>query len=81
MSKEFKTKTCPNCNKSNIPHYGEKCFRCGFIFEEFQQTEESYMSELYEDLYPHDYGFGEEPVYLSDGVWLYPDGSMRDDRK
>lgn len=34
------------------------------------------MADVYQSLD----GNGQQPVYLSDGVWLYPDGSVRHDR-
>jgi len=33
------------------------------------------MKELYSSI-THEDG---EPTYLSDGVWLYPDGTMKED--
>lgn len=35
------------------------------------------MTDVYDDFATED----GEPTYLSDGVWLYPDGSMKDDKK
>ncbi len=35
------------------------------------------MIDLYDNLKNDDSG---EAVYLSDGVWLYPDGRTRDDK-
>ncbi|WP_027939958.1 hypothetical protein [Anaerobiospirillum succiniciproducens] len=37
---------------------------------------DSDMADVYQSLD----GNGQQPVYLSDGVWLYPDGSVRHDR-
>lgn len=43
-------------------------------FEDFIE-EDTWAEDLYEALQVED----GEAVYLSDGMWLHPDGSIRDD--
>lgn len=50
-----------------------------------EEFEESYYDDIHEydmtdvyDVFATEEG---EPTYLSDGVWLYPNGSMRDDKE
>ncbi len=60
---------------------GDYNFECNY-HEEF---EENYDYDGHEhdmtDIYNHFANEEGEPTYLSDGVWLYPDGRMRDDKK
>lgn len=45
-----------------------------------EQSETRVVDSDMADVYQSLDGNGQQPVYLSDGVWLYPDGSVRHDR-
>ena len=45
-----------------------------------EQSESRVVDSDMADVYQSLDGNGQQPVYLSDGVWLYPDGSVRHDR-
>lgn len=45
-----------------------------------EQSETRVVDSDMADVYQSLDGDGQQPVYLSDGVWLYPDGSVSHDR-